>query len=198
MADMPEFIQIKNKKFVPVSIKASHSGHVTYIATWSGRTYLIRVYRMDLFAEAMADYKQLKHAGINMAKLCFHDDEHGVLVFDYFPEDDCLTVLSRGPLGEEYFEALFALYRFARFSKVALDWEPQNFMLRGSQMFYLPTKWAPLTDENKFERIGLLTWFWGKEGVELLTRKGYDVSGHPHLSDAEAKKQATLYAVRYW
>ena len=198
MTEMPAFIQIKNKKFVPVSVKAVHSGHVTYIATWSTRTYLIRVYKMEFFADALADYKQLKHAGINMAKLCFHDDANGVLVFDYFPEDDCLTALSKGPLEEEYFEALFALYRFARFSKVALDWEPQNFMLRGSQMFYLPTKWAPLTEDNKFEKTGLMTWFWGKEGVALLERKGFDTSAHPHLSDAEAKKAATLFAVRYW
>ena len=197
MAELPEVIIVKNKRFVPTSVKAEHREHTTYIATWSNRIYLVRTYNMN-YEKALADYKELKHAGINMAKMCFHDDEKQVIVFDYFPEDDCLKDLSKGPLPEKYFDALFALYRFARFSKVALDWEPQNFMLRGSQMFYLPTKWSRLTDENRFEKEGLFSWFWGKEGVELLKRKGYDVSGKRVMSDVEVNKAATLMAVRYW
>ena len=133
-----------------------------------------------------------------MAKICFHDDESHVIVFDYFPEQSVLEALSHGPLTENYLEAMFALYRFARFSKVCLDWEPQNFMLRGSQMFYLPTKYEPLNDKNKFELEGLRTWFLGKEGHELLRRKGFDDSALPLLSDAEVNKAMTLVAVRYW
>ncbi|MCF0112517.1 MAG: hypothetical protein HUJ60_00895 [Bacilli bacterium] len=196
---MEEFIQVKNKKFVLQSLKAEHEDHSTYIATWSGRTYLLRTFATpELFKEAMADYKELKHAGINMAKVCYHDDTIKVIVFDYFPEDDCLKALSRGPLDERYFESLFALYRFARFSKVALDWQPQNFMLRGSQMFYLPTKWERLTDANVFEKEGLRFWFLGKEAHALLKRKEYDDSALPTLSDAEVNKAMTLMAVRYW
>ncbi len=194
---MEEFIQIKNKKFVLQSVRAEHPDHTTYIATWSGRIYCLRTYKTD-YDKALADYKELKHAGINMAKICFHDDEQHVIVFDYFPEEDCLTVLSKGPLTEPYFDALFSLYRFARFSKVALDWEPQNFMLRGSQMFYLPTKWERLTDENKFENKGLRTWFLGKEGRALLVRKGFDISNLPNLEDAAVNKAMALMAVKYW
>jgi hypothetical protein len=133
-----------------------------------------------------------------MAKICFHDDEQHVIVFDYFPEEDCLTVLSKGPLTEPYFDALFSLYRFARFSKVALDWEPQNFMLRGSQMFYLPHKVTKLTEENGLEKGGLATWFLGKEGIANLARKGYDVSKFTPMSEAEVNKAMTLMAVKYW
>ncbi len=194
---MEEFIQIKNKKFVLTSLRAQHPDHDTYICTWSGRTYCLRTYR-EGFEKAMADYKQLKHAGINMAKICFHDDVNHVIVFDYFPEDDCLTVLSRGPFEDRYFEALFALYRFARFSKVALDWHPQNFMLRGSQMFYLPTKWEPLNDDNHLEKEGLRHWFLGKEALTELKRKGFDVSGLTQLSDPEVNKAMALVAIRYW
>ena len=194
---MENVIQIKNKKFVLTSVVAEHEGHATYIATWSGRTYCIRTYS-EGFEEAMKNYKILKHAGINMAKICFHDDENHVIVFDYFPEQSVLEALSHGPLTENYFEAMFALYRFARFSKVCLDWEPQNFMLRGSQMFYLPTKYEPLNDKNKFELEGLRTWFLGKEGHESLRRKGFDDSALPLLSDAEVNKAMTLVAVRYW
>jgi len=194
---MEETIQVKNKKFVIQSVKAEHEDHTTYVCTWSGRTYIIRVFRSG-FAQAMADYKVLKHAGINMAKICFHDDERKIIVFDYFPEDDCLTSLSKGPLPDIYFDALFALYRFARFSKVALDWEPQNFMLRGTQMFYLPTKWEPLTEENHLEKNGIRTWFLGKEGRALLVRKGYDVSNLPTLEENAVNKAIVLTTVRYW
>ncbi|HBX24958.1 MAG TPA: hypothetical protein DEF61_01530, partial [Firmicutes bacterium] len=184
---MDEYIQIKNKKFVLTSTKAVHEDHSTYICTWSNRIYLLRTYKTG-FEKALADYKELKHAGINMAKMCFHDDINHVIVFDYFPEDDCLKSLSKGPLDNKYFDALYALYRFARFSKVALDWEPQNFMLRGNQMFYLPTKWSRLNEENKLEKEGIRSWFLGKEGRALLTRKGYDVSSLPSLSEAEVNK----------
>jgi len=194
---MEEFIQIKNKKFVLTSLRAEHEDHSTYICTWSNRTYCLRIYK-EGFDKAMADYRQLKHAGINMAKICFHDAAQQVIVFDYFPEEDCLTVLGRGPLAEEYLEALFALYRFARFSKVALDWQPQNFMLRGHQMFYLPTKWEPLTDDNRLEKEGLRHWFLGDEARALLKRKGFDVSALPHMSEAEVNKAMALTVVRYW
>jgi len=194
---MDEIIQVKNKKFVIVSTKAEHEDHTTYICTWSNRTYMVRVFRAGFF-EAMKDYKTLKHAGINMAKICFHDDDNQVIVFDYFPEEDCLKALSRGPLSDNYFEALFFLYRFARFSKIALDWEPQNFMLRGSQMFYLPTKWEPLNEENGMEKAGIRTWFLGKEGRSLLSRKGYDVSALPRLEENAVNKSIALTAVRFW
>lgn len=196
-APMEEFIQIKNKKFVLTKVRAAHEDHCTYDCTWSGRNYCLRTYNTG-FEKAMADYKQLKHAGINMAKICFHDDVNHVIVFDYFPEDDCLTVLSRGPFEERYFEALFALYRFARFSKVALDWHPQNFMLRGSQMFYLPTKWEPLTETNGLEKGGLRSWFLGEEALSELNRKGYDTSKLTKLSEAEVNKAMALMVVRYW
>ncbi|HBS02973.1 MAG TPA: hypothetical protein DEA63_03830 [Firmicutes bacterium] len=190
---------IKNKKFVVKSVRASHPDHESLVATWSGRTYLVRVFFVpEMFDKAMADYKTLKHAGINMAKICFHDDPAHVIVFDYFPEEDCLSVLSKGPIEDRYFEALFALYRFARFSKVALDWQPQNFMLRGSQMFYLPTKWEKLTDENPLEKTGLRYWFLGEEGRALLTRKGYKLDGLPSLSELEVNKALVLKTVRYW
>ncbi len=194
---MENVIFVKNKKFIVTSVKAAHPDHTTYIATWSNRVYLIRTFN-EGFESAMADYKKLKHAGINMAKICYHDDENKTIVFDYFPEDDCLTTLSRGPLSEEHIRALFDLYRFARFDKVTLDWEPQNFMLRGSQMFYLPTKWEPMTQENRFEKGGLRTWFLGKEGIAVLKRKGFDVSGITPLSDAEVNKAMVLAVTKYW
>lgn len=194
---MEEFIQIKNKKFVLTSLRAKHPDHDTYICTWSNRTYCLRIYR-EGFEKAMADYKVLKHAGINMAKICYHDDENHVIVFDYFPEEDCLTALSKGPLQDRYFEALFALYRFARFSKVALDWHPQNFMLRGSQMFYLPTKWEPIDDKNPLEKDGIRYWFLGDEARTELKRKGFDVSSLGKMSEAEVNKAIALTVVRYW
>ena len=194
---MEEFIIAKNKKFVIVATKMVHDDHTTYICTWSGRTYLVRTF-VTGFENAMADYKRLKHAGINMAKICFHDDEKKIIVFDYFPEDDCLTALSKGPLSDIYFSSLFSLYRFARFSKVALDWEPQNFMLRGTQMFYLPTKWEPLTEENGLEKQGIRTWYLGKEGRALLVRKGFDISALPSIEENAVNKSIVLHSVQYW
>jgi len=194
---MEEVILAKNKKFVVVSVKAVHDDHTSYICTWSGRTYMVRTFSSG-YEEALKDYKTLKHAGINMAKVCFHDDERKVIVFDYFPEDDCLTTLSKGPLPEIYFDALFALYRFARFSKIALDWEPQNFMLRGTQMFYLPTKWSPLKEENHLEKEGIRTWFLGKEGRALLAHKGFDISALPSMEENAVNKSIVLMSVRFW
>ena len=196
---MERVIQIKNKKFVVQSVRATHPDHESLVCTWSGRTYLVRVFSVvEEFDKAMADYKVLKHAGINMAKICFHDDANHTIAFDYFPEEDCLKVLSKGPMSDLHFEALLSLYRFARFSKVALDWAPQNFMLRGFLMFYLPTKWEKLTDDNHLEKEGIRLWFLGKEGRELLERKGYNTANLPSLSELEVNKAVTLATVRYW
>lgn len=194
---MENVIVAKNKKFVVVSTKMIHEDHVTYICTWSNRTYLVRTFKTD-YEKALADYKVLKRAGINMAKVCFHDDAAKVIVFDYFPEEDCLTALSKGPLPDIYFDALFALYRFARFSKVSLDWEPQNFMLRGTQMFYLPTKWEPMNEENGLEKAGIRTWYLGKEGRGLLARKGFDITNLPSIEENAVNKSIVLHSIQHW
>lgn len=194
---MENVIIAKNKKFVVVSTKMVHEDHVTYICTWSNRTYLVRTFNTD-YEKALADYKVLKRAGINMAKMCFHDDAAKVIVFDYFPEEDCLTTLSKGPLPDIYFDALFALYRFARFSKVSLDWEPQNFMLRGTQMFYLPTKWEPMNEQNGLEKAGIRTWYLGKEGRGLLARKGFDITNLPSIEENAVNKSIVLHSIQHW
>ena len=195
--DKGDIIQLKNRKFVVESVKAVHEDHTTFICTWAGRTYCVRTYNMD-YQKALDDYKQLKHAGINMAKMCYHDDDAKVIAFDYFPERNCLEVLSKNELTDAYFTALFDLYRFCRYSKVALDWEPQNFMLRGSQMFYLPTKWEPLTDKNHLEKGKLRTWFLGEEGHELLKKKGFETAGLPMLKEEEVNKAVVLTTVKNW
>lgn len=193
-----EDIFIKKKRFVIQSIVAQHPDHDSYIARYASVTYLVRVYR-EGYDQVLADYKTLKHAGINMAKMVYHDDEAKIIAFDSFDgEKDVLKKLAEGPLDEEFFRALFVCYRFARFSKVALDWAPQNFMLRGHEMFYLPIKVEPLNETNKLEVSGLALWFHGKELKELLARKGYSVTGYKMMSDAEVNKQMALMAVKYY
>ena len=188
---------IKKKKFVIESTLATHPDHTTYACIYSGVRYMVRVYR-EGYEQMLADYKILKHAGINMAMMDYHDDENKIIAFDYFPEPDVLEVLAKGDLPENYFEALFSLYRFARFSRVALDWEPQNFMLRGSQMFYLPIKVRKMDDKNGLEKGGLAAWFRGKELKKILEKKGYDLSNYKAMDDALVNKQMTLMAVKYW
>jgi len=192
-----ETILIKNKKFTVESVKASHPDHVSYICSYCGVRYLVRVY-MSGYADALSEYKTLKHAGINMARVSYHDDGNKVIAFDYFPEKSVLETLAEKDLPEDYFKALFSLYRFARFSKVALDWEPQNFMMRGTQMFYLPLKQAPLTEENRLEKEGLRYWFRGEECLTLLRKKGFDVSLLKPLPSNQVNKDMVLMSVAYW
>ena len=177
---MDDVLFIKKKKFVIESTLATHPDHTTYACIYSGVRYMVRVYR-EGYEQMLADYKILK-----------------IIAFDYFPEPDVLEVLAKGDLPEKYFEALFSLYRFARFSRVALDWEPQNFMLRGSQMFYLPIKVRKMDDKNGLEKGGLAAWFRGKELKKILEKKGYDLSNYKAMDDALVNKQMTLMAVKYW
>ena len=109
-------ILIKKKKFVVESVLAEHPDHTTYVCVYSNVHYMVRVYR-EGYDKVLEDYKTLKHAGINMAKMDYHDDERKAIAFDYFPEKDILETLAVKPLEEGYFAALFSLYRFARFQK---------------------------------------------------------------------------------
>ena len=65
-------------------------------------------------------------------------------------------------------------------------------------MFYLPTKWEKMTDDNHLEKEGIRLWFLGKEGRALLQRKDYDTANLPSLSELEVNKAVTLATVRYW
>lgn len=192
-----ETIVAKNKKFVVESVLATHEDHVSYICVYSGVHYMVRVYKTG-YEEVLANYKRLKKAGINMAKICYHDDEAHVIVFDHFPEQSVLENLASGDLPEHYFKALFECYRFAKYAKIALDWKPQNFMLRGSQMFYLPIKVSDLTEDNKLEKTGLRYWFRGAECVSELKRKGLVGDDVTPLPEEVVNKNMVLMAVKYW
>jgi len=192
-----EEIVVKNKRFTLLEVKASHPDHVTYLATYNGVKYLIRTFS-EGYEQALADYKTLKRAGINISRLCYHDDENKVMVLDHFPEEDVLKQLSKGDLPDIYFDALFKLYKFARFSKAGLDWHPQNFMLRGTEMFYLPIKITELKEGNRLEDGGILWWFRGKEGLELLKSKGYNVDGIEPLQPGEINKKVVLMSIKNW
>jgi hypothetical protein len=192
-----ETLIVKNKKFVIDHIQASHDDHISYIAVYAGVKYLVRVY-MSGYQQALADYKTLKHAGINMAKVAYHDDDNHIIAFDYFPEKDVLEMLAESELPQDYFKALFSLYRFCRFSKISLDWEPQNFMMRGSQMFYLPLKVQPMKEGNRLEDDGLRYWFHGEECLALLKRKNFDISKITPMESNQVNKNMVLMSVAYW
>ncbi len=170
-----------------------------FLARRKDRFFTFREYRLeDAYNEDLAKYKRIQKIGVNVQKLIAHDRQLLVLIFERFQEPTALDVLAKEELKEIYFKQLFNIYRFCRFSKVELNYMPNNYILKGTALYYVGEQ---ITDSNascNLENFGLRYWIYSKEATELLEKKGHPIDAKRILSEEEANKRIVLLSVTYW
>jgi hypothetical protein len=170
-----------------------------YLAKRKDRYFSFREYRVEKpYNEDLAKYKKIQKIGVNVQKLIAHDRQLLVLIFECFQEPTALDVLAKEELKEIYFKQLFTIYRFCRFSKVELNYLPNNFVLKGTTLYYVGEEITASDPSRNLENFGLRYWIYSKEASELLEEKGLPIEPKRLISEEETNKRIVLLSVTYW
>ncbi|MDY0345298.1 MAG: hypothetical protein RBR44_01900 [Bacilli bacterium] len=170
-----------------------------YLAKRKDRYFSFREYRVEKpYNEDLAKYKKIQKIGVNVQKLIAHDRQLLVLIFECFQEPTALDVLAKEELKEIYFKQLFTIYRFCRFSKVELNYLPNNFVLKGTTLYYIGEEITASDPSRNLENFGLRYWIYSKEASELLEEKGLPIEPKRLISEEETNKRIVLLSVTYW
>ncbi|MFA5442944.1 MAG: hypothetical protein WCX85_02270 [Bacilli bacterium] len=170
-----------------------------YLAKRKDRYFSFREYRVEKpYNEDLAKYKKIQKIGVNVQKLIAHDRQLLVLIFECFQEPTVLDILAKEELKEIYFKQLFTIYRFCRFSKVELNYLPNNFVLKGTTLYYVGEEITASDPSRNLENFGLRYWIYSKEASELLEEKGLPIETKRLISEEETNKRIVLLSVTYW
>lgn len=152
------------------------------------------------FLDEFERYTKLYKCGIRIPRMIQKNKKTNECLFEVFEGDHCdkLLVENDFELPEIYYEQLFVLYRFCRFSKIELNYLPENFILRGKYLYYDSLDIYNQNTKINLESYGLYHWIKSKQAYKHLEALGYEFKNKQPLSSAEAKKKIVLISIKYW
>lgn len=168
-----------------------------FLAENKGKKYAIYFFKNG-FEETISKLKKIQKCGIAIPKIIANDKIEKILVREYFEEPNAFEVISKGELPEIYYKELFSIYRFCRFSKINLNYLPENFVLRGNKLYYLSDEIKDYEVKFNLENWGIYYWLYGEVLVNRLKANGYQIDKTRILSVPEENKKIVLMSVTYW
>jgi hypothetical protein len=190
---------IKRYEYELVQLLAHSEEASVYLAKRKDRVFSYREYRTEsAYNKDLGKYKKIQKIGVNVQKLIAHDRQLLVLIFERFQEPTALDVLASEDLKEIYFKQLFTIYRFCRFSKLELNYMPNNYVLKGTTLYYVGEDVTESDPSRNLENFGLRYWIYSKEAAELLEETGHSVDLKRIISEEETNKRIVLLSVTYW
>ena len=146
----------------------------------------------------MNDYKRLAKAGINVPRIIANDKKEHLVVKEYIGGPTVLDELIINDLSDHYFEELFLAYRFCRFSKINLNYLPENFSMKNGKLFYVSNDVADYSPQRNLENWGIRYWIYTAEFSQYLKEKKMNVNPKRILKEEVANKKIVLLSVTYW
>lgn len=194
-----ENILFKKKEYKVIEKLSDHEYYSSYKCSFKNKVYFVRAFANQ--AEFLADYnsyKELKKLGITMPKLLKKDKKSNVIIYEYIDGDNVAKHLAKEDLPDEYFSMMFNMYRFARFSKFELDYNPINYVVKNNTLYYLSHVKKKQNQEINFENYGINFWLMSKEGYENLKQLGFEVDSKRVVSKGDVNKKIVLLSIMKW
>lgn len=170
-----------------------------YLAVFQGKKFIIKQY--NLTSKMLDDVKvrnKLEKYGIYVPKYKKIDKKHNATIEEYLDSKNCYEKLLEEELSDDYYKELFNVYRFCRFSKIDLDYMPENFVLYKKKMYYTSFDYGPQNARENLENYGLYYWIYSQEFYDRTKRLGHDFDKKKLLGSAEAKKKIVLLSIMNW
>ena len=196
-----DFVKIGFKKFDVVKTIHEDSDVLMLEVKDKKNHYVYKKYRLsEPFIDEFDRYTNLYKAGIRIPKIVKRNKRTNEVVFELFEGDhvDKVLVDSTLKLPDIYYEQLFIVYRFCRFSKIELNYLPENFILRGKYLYYDCLEIYNANTKINLENYGIYYWIKSKEAIKHLTALGYNLEKVAPLSNALSKKEIVLLSIKYW
>lgn len=192
-------IHVKRKQYEIIKTLLEDETHSTYLTKKDDKNYIVKSYvTFNVFSYAIEQHKKLKKCGIKSPKLLKVDKVRLTILFEYIEGEDMLSVLSKQDISDEVFDKLFIMYRFARFSKIDLNYLPENYVFYKNELYYMSTEIGPQMTNKNLENYGIRYWVYTFECGEHLEEKGYVVDKSRLLPRAVANKKIVLLSIMRW
>ncbi|MFA5283705.1 MAG: hypothetical protein WC366_04295 [Bacilli bacterium] len=192
-----EEITIKRKRYEIGKLFCQTDESTIHFVYTKGREYLLVRYFKN-YDFAMNDYKRLAKAGINVPRIIANDKKEHLVVKEYIGGPTVLDELIINDLSDHYFEELFLAYRFCRFSKINLNYLPENFSMKNGKLFYVSNDVADYSPQRNLENWGIRYWIYTAEFSQYLKEKKMNVNPKRILKEEVANKKIVLLSVTYW
>lgn len=193
-----DIYHIKHKEYhLLEELKNSNDDYFYAKCECKGNIYILRKYNTE-FVGAIDEQKKLNKYGINIPKLIAVDKKQMITIEESIDGKTCFEELLDNDLDDKHFELLFVMYRFCRFSKINLDYNPKNFILKDKKLYYTGRHFWPLKKEKNLENEGIRYWLYTNEFANYLQELSINVDFKRVLPEEVANKKIVLLCVTYW
>jgi len=170
-----------------------------YLVEFKSKKYIAKKY--DLTSQMLDDVKvrkNLKKYGLFVPKYKKIDKKNNVTIEEYIEGKNSLERLLESELPDEHYKELYNVYRFCRFSKIDIDYMPENFILKGKTLYYMSFDYGPQNPNHNLENEGMYYWLYSPEFYQHVKSLGYDFDRKKILTTPEVKKKIVLLSIMNW
>lgn len=161
-----------------------------------GERVVMGLYDEESFPIAKASYATFKRKAVETLEQLAVVDKERMILFKDEEGESYLSKLSRQEIVDEDFWELFRLNKFAKFSNIALDMKPENFMRVKKRAVYLSYRYGELDKAEEFEKTGIFLYFHGEAGLKHLKEQGYLTIGLSKTAENVTNKAVVLCVVK--
>ena len=194
---MKEEIEVKRKVFTVIEQLGEHSFKVER----KGQYFFLKKFEED--AKRFEGFCDAEHrfrvSGVVTPKCYLYDKKTRIVVLDFIEGPSCLDILLKeGQLPEPAIEKLFKTFWYARNDRMALNYQPENFVYVNEKLYYLPFKYSKYVSNESFVQNDLRLWFFTKDFIKHCHEQGIDADQSLLKSDYEINKSMALMTVKYY
>ncbi len=171
----------------------------SFLVSYKNKQFLLKQFNNPVsFNNEIDKYKRITDYGIKIVPMLKKDKKNNLLLFKYVGEDTIDKILAKEDIPDEIFAQLFNIYRFARFSKIELDYMPEKYAYYQNELYYLSLDFYKQDKRINLENYGIRYWFTGKEGISHLALLGYTIDKSRLIDEANLNKKIILLSIMKW
>lgn len=194
-----ENIVVRRKKYEIVKKIVEKEDHISFECKIKDKKFFVKQYNnLDDFDFEVKSYKDFSSYGIKNPKLLRKDKKNLTLVYEYIDGIKALDAIANGTINDEWFEKLFLIYRFARFSKIDINYLPDYYQMYKGELYYLNHYYFEQDPKKNLENYGIDFWLYGEKCANHLKELGYEVDKSKILSKPELNKKIVLLSIMKW
>lgn len=194
-----ENIVIKRKKYEIVKEVIRKDDHISYECKIKDKKFFIKKYNsFEDFDFEIKSYKDFKNYGIRNPKLLKKDKKELTVVYEYIDGINALDAIANNTIDDFWFEQLFLIYKFARFSKIDINYLPECYKMYKGELYYMNHYYFLQDSKKNLENYGIDFWLYGDKCAEYLKKFGYQIDKKRIISKTELNKKIVLLSIMKW
>lgn len=189
----------KKREYLIIKKTRDYHDFSEFLVTYKNKKFIAKKYVLtSKLVEDVKTRKSLMKCGIFAPKYKKIDKKQNITIEQFIEGQNALSKLVEGDLPDEFYQELFNVYRFCRFSKIEINYFPENFILGKKKMYYTSFDCRPQDEKYNLENYGLYYWIYSSELVTHLKELGIKEDKSRLLSTPEVKKKIVLLSVMNW